>query len=64
MNFPIANSQGNFFINKDNLKSLEDNDQIILKYSSSNGKVDISNNPNGSIHNIAGIVNKKKISWV
>ncbi|MBF91999.1 MAG: phosphoribosylformylglycinamidine synthase I [Rickettsiales bacterium] len=60
MNFPIANSQGNFFINENNLKSLEDNDQIVLKYSSVNGKVNISNNPNGSVNNIAGIVNKKK----
>ena len=25
-----------------------------------NGKVNISNNPNGSVNNIAGIVNKKK----
>ena len=62
--FSIANSQGNFFIDKDNLKSLEDRNQIILKYSSSNGKVKQIYNPNGSLLNIAGITNKTKNVWV
>lgn len=58
--FPIAHAQGNFFTSSDNIKSLEDNNQIVFRYSSEEGKVDKNNNPNGSTNNIAGIVNKKK----
>ena len=39
---------------------LEDNNQIVFKYSSRDGKTNESQNPNGSMNNIAGIVNKKK----
>ena len=60
VNFPIAHSQGNFFSDDSTLKSLEDNDQIIFRYSSKNGVVNKKNNPNGSIDGIAGIINKKK----
>ncbi len=63
LNFPIAHSQGNFFIDDNGLKKLEDNNQIVFKYSSELGKINESFNPNGSIKNIAGIINKKKISW-
>ena len=58
--FPIANSQGNFFIDKKKIKMLEDNNQIAFKYSSRFGEIDIDSNPNGSTQNIAGIFNKKK----
>jgi len=60
VNFPIAHSQGNFFSDITTLKSLEDNDQIVFRYSSKKGVVNLENNPNGSIDNIAGITNKKK----
>ena len=57
---PIAHSQGNYFVNPDDLKKIEDNDQIIFKYSSIFGDVSEKYNPNGSVRNIAGISNKKK----
>lgn len=49
LNVPIGHGEGNYFADEDTLKSLEDNQQIAFRY------VD---NPNGSIHDIAGIVNK------
>lgn len=58
--YPIAHSQGKFYVDDYNLKKLQDNDQIMFKYSSETGDVNIKYNPNGSIQNIAGIVNKKK----
>ena len=42
------------------LKSLDDNNQIAVKYCSKNGDVSENFNPNGSIKNIAGIFNKNK----
>lgn len=60
ISLPIAHSQGNYFIKPDKLKKIEDNDQIIFKYSSDFGEVTEKYNPNGSVSNIAGISNKKK----
>lgn len=57
---PIAHSQGNYYIKNDGLKSLEDNNQIVMQYSNTNGLVNKKSNPNGSIKNIAGITNSKK----
>ena len=56
----IAHNEGNYFTNKDHLKELEDNQLIPFKYCDEKGNVDSSNNPNGSIKNIAGILNADK----
>ncbi len=48
---PMAHADGRFFINEDGLQSLKNNKQIWLTYES---------NPNGSVENIAGIMNEKK----
>ena len=58
--FHIAHNEGNYFCSEDELKSLEDNNQIAAFYCSSDGKVDDKSNPNGAIKNIAGIFNEKK----
>ena len=58
--YPIAHSQGKFYINEYNLKKLQDNDLIMFKYSSKYGEISDEYNPNGSVQNIAGIVNKTK----
>ena len=56
----IAHNEGNYFCSEDELKSLEDNNQIAAYYCSSDGKIDDNSNPNGAIKNIAGIFNEKK----
>ena len=56
----IAHNDGNYFCTDDELKSLDDNNQIAVKYCSENGDVSENFNPNGSIKNIAGIFNKNK----
>jgi len=58
--FPIAHSQGNFYTTQDSLKKLEDNNQIVFRYCSKKGEINRKSNPNGSLNNIAGIVNKKR----
>jgi len=55
---PIAHGEGNYFTDEDTLKSLIDNNQIVFKYCSPVGKVEEGFNPNGSLKNIAGIINK------
>jgi len=55
---PIAHGEGNYFAEPDVIKELEDNGQIVFKYCDSLGNITDDSNPNGSINNIAGIVNK------
>ena len=60
LEFHIAHNEGNYFCSEDELKSLEDNNQIAAYYCSSDGKIDDKSNPNGAMKNIAGIFNEKK----
>lgn len=48
---PIAHADGNYYINPQDLKKLEQNGQILLEY---------VENPNGSVRSIAGICNEQK----
>ena len=57
VNIPVAHHDGNYFIDEDGLKELENNNQIILKYCDENGNEE---NLNGSVSKIAGICNKEK----
>ena len=56
----IAHNEGNYFCTDDQLKEIEDNNQIAIYYSNENGQIDEKDNPNGSTKNIAGIFNKHK----
>ncbi|HOI30266.1 MAG TPA: phosphoribosylformylglycinamidine synthase subunit PurQ [Melioribacteraceae bacterium] len=57
---PIKHGEGNYFTDEETLKELKENGQIIFTYSSHDGHVSHKYNPNGSLHNIAGISNKRK----
>jgi len=59
LRLPIAHGEGNYFIGSDGLKALEDNNQIVFRYSSETGEITSRANPNGSIAGIAGIINRK-----
>ena len=56
----IAHNEGNYFCSKDQLKEINDNEQIAIYYCNENGDIKEQYNPNGSIKNIAGIFNKEK----
>lgn len=57
LKIPIAHGEGNFFVNDDTLKSLQDNDQILFQYTDAAGNITPESNPNGSVANIAGVCN-------
>tara|TARA_Y100000590_G_scaffold330597_1_gene375592 strand:- start:774 stop:1454 length:681 start_codon:yes stop_codon:yes gene_type:complete len=57
---PIAHNEGSFFSSSNLIKKLEDNNLIAFKYCNIEGKINDESNPNGSINNIAGILNEKK----
>ena len=58
LNIPIAHNEGNYFVDEKTLKELKDNDQIVFRYCTEDGKVIKEANPNGALENIAGISNK------
>lgn len=47
--FPIAHHDGNYFADKETLTALEKEDRVVFRY---------TGNPNGSLNDIAGIINK------
>ena len=57
---PIAHNEGNYYANEDLLKKLENENLIAFKYCNEKGNIDKDSNPNGSLNNIAGILNKEK----
>ena len=56
----IAHNEGNYFCTDNELKIIEENNQVALTYCSSEGSEDDKFNPNGAIKSIAGIFNRKK----
>jgi phosphoribosylformylglycinamidine synthase I len=60
LSIPIAHNEGNYFASKDQIKLLQDNQQIVFQYCDQNGIINSESNPNGSYLNIAGITNKNK----
>jgi phosphoribosylformylglycinamidine synthase I len=60
LQIPIAHGDGNYFCDKETLEELQENEQIIFKYSTPDGRIEAAANPNGSLENIAGICNKER----
>ena len=56
----IAHNEGNYFCTQDQLKEIEDNNQIAIYYCNKTGETHEQFNPNGSTKNIAGIFSKDK----
>ena len=57
---PIAHNEGNYFASNETLKKIVGNDQVAFKYCNQEGEVTSQSNPNGSLENIAGILNDRK----
>lgn len=55
---PIAHGEGRYIASDDDLKMLEDNNQVAFRYCDASGNPTAESNPNGSQNNIAGILNK------
>ncbi|MCL1697834.1 MULTISPECIES: phosphoribosylformylglycinamidine synthase subunit PurQ [unclassified Lysinibacillus] len=51
INIPIAHGEGNYYCDEETLQQLKDNNQIVFTYS--------GENPNGSLEDIAGIINER-----
>ena len=58
INVPIAHGEGNYFCEPEVLEELQKENRILFTYCGEDGSDDLMYNPNGSICNIAGIMNK------
>ena len=56
---PIAHGEGNYEADEDTLKRLEGEGRVLYRYCSERGLVVPGANPNGSLHSIAGITNRR-----
>jgi phosphoribosylformylglycinamidine synthase len=54
---PIAHGEGNYYCDDDTLAALEDQGNILFRYTDALGNTSDASNPNGAIHHIAGIQN-------
>jgi len=57
LRIPVAHGDGNYFADADTLERLEARGQIVFRYSDAAGNCTPEANPNGSVGNIAGIIN-------
>ncbi|MEM9833753.1 MAG: phosphoribosylformylglycinamidine synthase subunit PurQ [Bacteroidota bacterium] len=57
---PIAHAEGRFYAAEDELKALQDHEQIMFHYVNQQGEIDKESNCNGSVNSIAGVTNREK----
>lgn len=60
LKIPIAHAEGRYFADAQTLDQMEQNDQILFRYCTPEGKVTSDSNPNGAERNIAGICNAQR----
>jgi phosphoribosylformylglycinamidine synthase I len=60
LRMPIAHGEGNYFAEPDVIARLENNRQVIFRYTSATGEVTEAANPNGAAAAIAGLCNEAR----
>jgi len=60
LKIPIAHNEGNYNLEEAALLELERNRQIMFRYTTPDGTDDAAGNPNGAVHNIAGVCNRER----
>jgi phosphoribosylformylglycinamidine synthase subunit PurQ / glutaminase len=60
LQIPIGHMDGNYFCTPEDLKRMESEDRVAFRYATPAGEITGDANPNGSLSNIAGILNEKR----
>jgi len=59
LKIPIAHGEGNYYNFEGDIKKLDDSGRVVFRYVNGDGEVTAESNPNGSVNNIAGIMNEE-----
>ena len=59
LRIPIAHAEGNYYCPDEEWAALDDEVRTPFRYCDESGEITKESNPNGSIHNIAGLINQK-----
>ena len=59
LRIPISHGEGNYYADDEVLERLEREGRVVFRYVTPEGEVTPEANPNGSLNNIAGIVNRE-----
>jgi len=60
LKIPVAHGEGRYYASSEDLKKLNENQQVVFRYCDKDGLFNSEANPNGSLENIAGICNANK----
>ena len=58
LQIPIGHMEGNYFCDESTLATLQREDRIAFRYATPSGDITAAANPNGSLDNIAGVLNQ------
>ena len=58
LKMPISHGEGRYHADRETLLRLRENSQIVFRYCTEDGRVVKEANPNGSLENVAGVVNE------
>jgi phosphoribosylformylglycinamidine synthase len=56
---PISHGEGNYQADPQTIETLEDSRRVVFRYVTLDGDATPEGNPNGSLNNIAGIINER-----
>ena len=59
LRIPISHGEGNYYADEATLDRLESDGRVVFRYCTPDGLVTAEGNPNGSLRNIAGIINER-----
>jgi phosphoribosylformylglycinamidine synthase len=60
INLPISHGEGNYYLDDATLEQLKAEDRIVFRYCDADGNPTPESNPNGSVDNIAGVLNERR----
>ena len=60
INLPISHGEGNYYVDDATLEQLKAEDRIVFRYCDADGNATPESNPNGSLDNIAGVLNERR----
>lgn len=60
LKIPIAHGEGRYYASNADMDAILKNNQVIYQYCDEQGVINEGANPNGAMHNIAGICNKNR----